>query len=125
MIYQINGIKWNEARGETFTWNDLKENSLKEFKFLSDDELLVEASKQIKTFLQPTNNNTLTETRHNRPNATCHNIRSTKILHSTRLRLEIETTIGKIFQWKTDHPKTSKLVKRVLKFETTEKEDAE
>ena len=44
-----------EARGETFLWNDLKENFLKDFKFIYDDELLVKASKQIKKFLQPTN----------------------------------------------------------------------
>ena len=45
-----------KSRGETFTWNELKENFLKDFKFSPQDELLVEASKQIKTFLQPTKN---------------------------------------------------------------------
>ena len=45
-----------EARGETFTWNELKENFLKDFKFSSHEKLLVEVSKQIKTFLQPTDN---------------------------------------------------------------------
>ena len=40
-----------ETRGEKFTWNDLKENFLKDFKFTLDDELQVEASKHIKTFL--------------------------------------------------------------------------
>ena len=114
-----------ESRGETFTWNELKEKFLKYFKFLSKDELLVEASKQIKEFLQLNTNNTSPETRHNRSNAMYHNIRSTKILHSTRLRLETKTTIGKSFQWKTDHPETSKSDKTVLKIETTEKEDPE
>ena len=51
-----------EARGETFTWNDLKENFLKYFKFTHDDEQLLEASKQIKTFLQSTGDNISTKT---------------------------------------------------------------
>ena len=33
-----------KARGETFTWNELKENFLKDFKFLAKEELLVEKS---------------------------------------------------------------------------------
>ena len=51
-----------KARGETFTWNELKEKFLKDFKFSSQDELLVEASKQIKILLQLTDNNITTET---------------------------------------------------------------
>ena len=56
--------KMEEARGETFTSNELKENFLKGFKFLVEEELLVKTSKQIKTFLQPTGNNTSTKNRH-------------------------------------------------------------
>ena len=33
-----------EARGKMFTWNELKENFLKVFKFLAEEELLVEKS---------------------------------------------------------------------------------
>ena len=55
----------------------------------------------------------------------CHNIQLREIQHSTRLRLETKTTIGKSFQWKTDHPETTKPVKTVFKIETTEKEDPE
>ena len=53
-----------EARGKTFTWKELKENFLKDFTFSTQDELLVEASKQIKTFLQP-NQNISTQMQHN------------------------------------------------------------
>ena len=43
-----------EARRETFTWKYLKENFIKDFKFVPHDESLVEASNQVKIFLQPT-----------------------------------------------------------------------
>ena len=45
-----------EARGENFLWNELRENFIKDFSFISKDKKLVEATKQIKTFIQPTNN---------------------------------------------------------------------
>ena len=60
-----------EVRGEFFTWNELKESFLKDFKFLSQDELLVEAYKQIKNFLQPTDNNIAVESQPSRQNAMC------------------------------------------------------
>ena len=43
-----------ESRGETFVWNKLKENFTKEFKFIPEDDKLVEERKQIETFIQPT-----------------------------------------------------------------------
>ena len=45
-----------EARGETFLRNELKEIFIKDFSFTPKDEKLVEATKQIKTFIQPTAN---------------------------------------------------------------------
>ena len=36
--------KMEEGIGEMFTWNELKENFLKDFKFLAKEELLVEKS---------------------------------------------------------------------------------
>ena len=47
--------KWNkmkEAQGETFLWNELRENFIKDFNFIPEDEKLVEATKQIKTSIQ-------------------------------------------------------------------------
>ena len=81
---------------------------------------LVEATKQIKTFIQPIINKS---TQNSRPNAACHNIRSNKIPHSTRLQLENEHTHGKSFQWKSDHPETAKPVRTILKIESIEKDD--
>ena len=52
-----------ESRGKMFLWNELKENFTKEFKFIPEDEKLVEATKQTKTFIQPTINNSSTQTR--------------------------------------------------------------
>ena len=37
--------KMEEARGETFLWNELKENFIKDFKFILDDDQLVKATK--------------------------------------------------------------------------------
>ena len=48
-----------EARGETFIWHELKENFIKDFNFIPQDENLVETAKQIKAFIQPTENKTL------------------------------------------------------------------
>ena len=84
-----------EARGETFLWNELRENFIKDFNFIPKDEKLVEATKQIKTFVQSTTNKS---THNSRPNAACHNIRSNKIPQSTWLRLENEHMQRKIFQ---------------------------
>ena len=76
-----------EARRETLLWNELKENFIKDFKIILEDDQLVEATKKIKTFIKPTVNSTSTET-HNRPNDSCNNIRLAKIPQSIRLRLE-------------------------------------
>ena len=48
-----------------------------------------------------------------------------RITQSTRLWLENEHTQGKIFQWKTDHPETVKLIKTILKVESTNIEDTD
>ena len=45
-----------EARGKKFLWNELREIFIKDFNFIPKDEKLVEATKQIKTFVQPTTN---------------------------------------------------------------------
>ena len=56
MIYQLNGKKWKK-RGETFPWNELRENFIKNFSFISQNEKLVETAKQIKMFIELTRNN--------------------------------------------------------------------
>ena len=48
--------KMEEALGETFLWNELREIFIKDFSFIPEDGKLVEATKQRKTFIQPTNN---------------------------------------------------------------------
>ena len=48
-----------EARGETFLWHELKENFIKYFNFIPQNENLVEREKQIKEFIQPTENKPL------------------------------------------------------------------
>ena len=52
-----------EERGETFTWNELKENFVNDFKFSPQNELLAEASKHIESFLQPLKNKITTKDR--------------------------------------------------------------
>ena len=79
-----------EAQGETFLWNEIRENFIKDFSFIPENTKLVEATKQIKTFIQPTTNKSTQN--NNQPNAACHNIRSSKIPKSTRFRLENEDT---------------------------------
>ena len=48
-----------EDRGETFLWHELKENFIKDFCFIPQNENLVETAKQIKEFIQPTENKLL------------------------------------------------------------------
>ena len=43
-----------EARGETFFWQELKENFIKDFQFIPQNEKLAETAQQIKQFLQLT-----------------------------------------------------------------------
>ena len=43
-----------EARGETFLWHELRENFIKDFNFIPQDQNLVETAKQIKEFIQQT-----------------------------------------------------------------------
>ena len=115
--------KMEEAWGKTVMWNELRENFIEDFSFIPEDEKLVEATKQIKTFIQLTNNkSTQNKTR---PKATCHNIWSNKIPQSTRLQLENECTYGRSFQWKIDHPETIRLVKTILKIESTNKNNTD
>ena len=46
--------KMEEAIGETFLWHELRENLIKYFNFIPQNENLVEPAKQIKHFIQPT-----------------------------------------------------------------------
>ena len=51
--------KMEEAQDETFQWHDLREKFIKDFSFIPQNEKLVETTKQIKAFIEPTGNNTL------------------------------------------------------------------
>ena len=53
-----------EAQGETFLWHELRENFIKDFSFIPQDQNLVETAKQIKAFIEPTENKTL---KHDQP----------------------------------------------------------
>ena len=58
-----------EARGETFLWHELRENFIKDFSFIPQNKKLVETANQIKVFIEPTGNNTLTQN-YNQPTIT-------------------------------------------------------
>ena len=60
-----------EARGETFLWNELRNFFIKDFSFTLEDEKLVEATKQIKKFVQ---HNTSKSTQNSQLNASCQSI---------------------------------------------------
>ena len=111
--------KMEDARGETFLWNEIRENFIKDFSFIPEDTNLVETTKQIKAFIQLTSN----ESTQNRIqlNTVCYNIRSNKIPQSTRLQLENECTYGRSFQWKINHLETIGPIKTILKIESTNK----
>ena len=74
-----------EARGETFLWHELRENFIKDFNFIPQNENLVETTKQIKEFIQPIENKLLKD---NRQKMNCNNIQTKTIPYLTRLQLE-------------------------------------
>ena len=111
-----------EARGETFLWHELRESFIKDFIFIPQNEKLVETAKQIKAFIEPTRNNTLTQN-YGRPTITCNNIQIDTTPQSTRLQMENENLEGKCFRWKSYHVETTKPILTILKVETVDKED--
>ena len=111
-----------EARGETFLWNEIRENFIKDFSFIPQNEKLVEIVKQIKEFIEPTGNDNLTQN-YDRPTITCNNIQTKTTPQSKRLQMENENPKGKSFRWKSYHSETTKPIRTVLKVETVEDTD--
>ena len=73
-----------EDKGETFLWHEIRENFIKDFNFIPQNENLVEIAKQIKEFIQPTENQPLQDHRQTRK---CNNIQISSKPQSTRLQL--------------------------------------
>ena len=111
--------KMEEDRGETFLWHELRENFIKDFSFIPQNEKLVETAKQIKAF-----NNTLTQN-YDRPKITCNNIQTKTTPQSTRIQMENENLERKSFLWKSYHLETTKPIRTVLKFKTVDEEDTD
>ena len=111
-----------EARGETFLWHELREIFIKDFNFIPQNENLVETAKQIKEFIQSTENKPLQDHRQTRK---CNKIQTQLKPQSTRLQLENENTEGKSFRWKSNHVETTKPICTILKVETTDKQDTD
>ena len=109
-----------EARGETFFWHELKENFIKDFQFIPQNEKLAETAQQIKQFLQPTEKQ---PSQNHRQIKDCNNIQTESRPKETRLHLENEHTKGKSFRWKADHIETTKPIHSILKVATTDKPD--
>ena len=94
-----------EYRGEKFLWHELRENFIKDFSFIPQDENLIETAKQMKTFVEPTKNKTL---KYDQPTRNCNNIQTETIPQSTRLQMENDNPKGKIFRWKSNHVEMTK-----------------
>ena len=109
-----------EAKGETFFWNDLKENFIQTFNFIPEDQQLVEPAQQIKQFIQPTETFPDKDPRQVKH---CNSLHIGSKVESTRLQLENEHTEGKSFRWKSNHAKTTKPIHSVLRVATTDKPD--
>ena len=109
--------KWykiKETRGDTFTWQTLRENFNKDFSFSPDDEILKPVAKQIQQFIGA---KSLNETVESNPTKECRHISIDKIQHSTRLQLETNHFPGKSFQLKKNHPLGNIKVKTLYKIE--------
>ena len=113
-----------EAQGGTFQWHELRENFIKDFSFIPQNEKLVETAKQIKAFIEPIGNNTLTQN-YDRSTITCHNIQTKTIPQLKRLQMENGNLEGKIFRWKSYHSETTKPIRTLLKVDTVDKVDTD
>ena len=109
-----------EARGETLFWHELKQNFIKDFQFIPQNNQLAGTAHQIKQFLQPTEKQPFQDHRQIKD---CNEIQTESKSQSTRLHLENEHTEGKSFRWKTDHMETTKPIYSILKVETIDKPD--
>ena len=91
-----------EARGETFLWHELRENFIKYFSFIPQDENLIETAKQIKAFLELTEKKTL---KYDRPTVKCNNIQ-TRTIHSQQdYRWKMKIQKGKALDGNQTMPK--------------------
>ena len=93
--------KLEEARGDTSTWQTLRENFIKDFSFISDDEKIKPAAKQLQQFIGESLSK---EVVGNIPTKECRHTSTDEIQHSTRLQLETDYFPGKSFQLKKNHP---------------------
>ena len=95
--------KWYkiEARGDTLTWQTLRENFIKDFSFTPDDEKLKPVTKQIQQFIGEKSLNEIVE---NNLTKECRHTFVDEIQHSTRLQLETDHFPRKSFQLKKNHP---------------------
>ena len=60
--------KIKEPRGDTFSWQTLKQNFIKDFSFLPDNENIQPAARQIQQFLETNTSNKIVE---NKPTKEC------------------------------------------------------
>ena len=113
--------KWykiEEARGDTFTWQTLRENFIKDFSFTLDNEKLKHVAKQIQQFIGAKSSN---ETVESNLTKECQHTSIDEIHHLTRIQLETNQFLGKSFQLKNNHPLGEVKVKTLYKIETEEK----
>ena len=78
-----------EDRGEIFLWHEIRENFIKYFNIIPQNESPVETTKKIKEFIQPTENQPLQDHQQIRE---CNNIQTWSKPQLTRLQLENENT---------------------------------
>ena len=113
--------KWykiEEARGDTFTWQTLRENFIKDISFTTDNQKLNLVAKQIQQFI---GEKSLSKTVESNPTKECRHMSVNEIQHSTRLQLETDHFPGKSFQLKKNHPLGKIKVKTLYKIENEEK----
>ena len=109
--------KLEEPRGDTFTWQTLRENFIKDFSFIPDNEKLKPVAKQLQQFIGENSSKEMVE---NNPTKECRHTSTDEIQHLTRLQLETDYFPGKSFQLKKNHPLANIKVKTLYKIETKE-----
>jgi len=126
--------KWykiEEACGHTFSWNEIKQNFIRYFKFILEEAHLREATQEIKKFLEKPNLVEMKKKRKGKFNIgltlNCNfvSIQNQDIISTHRIDMEKVSFPRQSFWWKKNHPRVNNYTKIVYSLFKENKEDIE
>lgn len=113
--------KWykiEEARGDTFTWQTLREDFIKDLSFIPYDENWKPTARKIQQFLGTNLSDKIVE---DNPTKECRQVLVEELQHSTQLQLEAGHFSGRRFHLKINYPLGKTKVKTLYKISIEQK----